>query len=162
MLRPSEAREIQTCKSFLPDLDRFKFVTLDLSLDADSPGHLHSSPLLSSVSHSSQICFYRSLVIFLAMRQNPSLAIIFPALCGNNFSFFARNTKFTIKAFFVNDFFLDSSAFVMSVRGIKLAGIHLCSVIRGTVCDVWRMMDGGGVSNVTTLCGPALAPVLWS
>ena len=51
------------------------------------------------------------------MRQNPSLAIIFPALCGNNFSFFARNTKFTIKAFFVNDFFLDSSAFVMSVRG---------------------------------------------
>ena len=56
------------------------------------------------------------------MRQNPSLAIIFPALCGNNFSFFARNTKLTIKAFFVNDFFLDSSAFVMSVRGDQASG----------------------------------------
>ena len=92
------------------------------------------TPLLSSpqlcVSPSAQIYFYRSLVIFLAMRQNPSLAIIFPALCGNNFSFFARNTKFTIKAFFVNDFFLDSSAFVMSVRGIKLAGIFV-------FCNPW-------------------------
>ena len=49
------------------------------------------------------------------MRQNPSLAIIFPALCGNNFSFFTRNTKFTIKAFFfINGFFLDKQAFVMS------------------------------------------------
>lgn len=61
------------------------------------------------------------------MRQNPSLAIIFPALCGNNFGFFTRNTKFTIKAFFDNDFFLDGQAFVMS-------GIFV--LIRATVCDV--------------------------
>ena len=65
------------------------------------------------------------------MRQNPSLAIIFPALCGNNFSFFTRNTKFTIKAFFfIIGFFLDKQAFVM------LGGPSGDISLSLTVCDV--------------------------
>ena len=130
------AAEIQTCKSFLPDLDRFKFVTLDLRLDADSPGHLHASLFLSQLA--AQICFYRSL--FILGNASKSIACNYFAICGNNVDFFSLTQSSHLRHS-VSIFFLPKIHYISDNVAQDIC-VDPCS----WVCDVWWMMRESGMS----------------